>query len=49
MQKQTVEFVVEEKENTVTQIGRSVILQPAVHFSGGGVKWMEDKPKAVRE
>lgn len=47
MQTQTVEFAVETKDDTVKQIGKSVILQPTTNFSGGSVKWLEDKPKAT--
>lgn len=48
MDKQTVKFAVKKTDNTVTGIGRSHILHPEIHFSGGSVKWYEDKPKQQR-
>lgn len=47
MQTQTIEFAVAKKGNTITQIGKSVILQPTVKFTGGSTKWLEDKFKAT--
>lgn len=45
MDKQTVKFAVKKTGNIVTRIGRSCISHPEIHFSGGSVKWYEDKPK----
>ena len=45
MQSQTVTFAFTQKDGTVTQIGRSFILQPKTNFKGGTIKWYEDKPK----
>ena len=48
MDKQTIEFSVKKADNIVNQIGRSHISHPEIHFSGGSVKWYEDKPKQQR-
>ena len=45
MDKQTVEFAVKKSNNIVTGIGRSCVLHPEIHFSGGSIKWYEDKPE----
>ena len=45
MDKQTIEFSVKKSNNMVTSIGRSYILHPKIRFSGGSVKWYEDKRK----
>lgn len=45
MEKQTIGFAVEKLDNIVTRIGKSYITQPEIHFSGGTIKWYEDKPK----
>lgn len=45
MEKQTIEFAVQKTDNTVTGTGRSYIPHPVIRFSGGTVKWYEDKPK----
>ena len=44
MNKQTILFSVQEIDNTVTRIGRSYITHPEIKFSGGHIKWYEDKP-----
>ena len=47
MNKQTIKFVVEKKSNgQIKTIGKSVIRQPKINFSGGSIKWYEDKPKS---
>lgn len=38
-------FVVKEENSVVKQIGRSVILQPAVKPANRSIKWYEDKKK----
>lgn len=46
MEKQTVEFIVRSKNGVVTEIGKSVIVQPKTDFKpGSGIKWYEDKPR----
>ena len=45
MNKQTITFSVQEIDNTVTRIGRSYITHPEIKFSGGHIKWYEDKLK----
>lgn len=45
MNKQTATFAVKKKDGIVTQIGRSCIPQPKIKFSGGGIKWYEDRVK----
>ncbi len=35
-------FVTETKEGKVVQVGKSMILQPEIHFQGGSVKWFDD-------
>lgn len=44
MNKQTIEFAVQRTDNIVTRIGRSYISHPEIKFSGGHIKWYEDKP-----
>lgn len=45
MKKQTSEFTVVTDNKTVTQVGRSSIIQPRTYFRGGEVKWYQDKIK----
>ena len=46
MQKQTIQFAVEKTKNgQIKTIGKSVIEQPKINFSGGSIKWYEDKMK----
>lgn len=45
MKKQTTEFAVVTENKTVTQVGRSSIMQPRTCFRGGEVKWYQDKPR----
>lgn len=45
MNKQTIEFAVQRTDNIVTRIGRSYMSHPEIKFSGGTIKWYEDKPK----
>lgn len=47
MNKQTIEFAVQKTNNIVTRIGRSYISHPEIKFSGGHIKWYEDKPKTA--
>ena len=47
MQKQTVEFATTRKNGIITRIGRTGINQPKTNFSGGSVKFYEDKQKQV--
>lgn len=50
MQKQTIKFAV-ETTNTgqIKSIGKSVIKHPKVNFSGGSVKWYDDKSKSHKK
>lgn len=45
MDKQTIEFSVKKTDNIVTRIGKSHISHPEIHFTGGSIKWYEDKLK----
>ena len=45
MDKQTIEFSVEKTDNTVTRTGRSYISHPEICFSGGSIRWYQDRPK----
>ncbi len=45
MQKQTIEFVIRNKNTVVTEITKSTIYQPKTNFKGGFIKWYEDKSK----
>lgn len=45
MKKQTSEFAITTENKTVTQVGRSSIMQPRTYFKGGSVKWYQDKIK----
>jgi hypothetical protein len=51
MQKQTVEFAIEQKQGVVTRIGKSVITMPkvaddSVRSARKPMKWYKDKRKA---
>ncbi len=43
MEKQEVSFAVLIKDGVVTQVGKSVVLQPCIHFGGGSTKWYDGK------
>ena len=43
----TADFIVETKNGIAVNIGRNTIPVPETNFSGGSVKWYEDKPKKV--
>lgn len=45
MDKQTITFAVQETDNVDTKIGRSYMTHPEIKFSGGSIKWYEDKLK----
>ena len=45
MQKTRAYFAVETKNGIVKRVGRSMVVVPKTNFSGGSVKWLEDKPK----
>lgn len=45
MKAQTVEFAVTRKNNIITRVGRTSILQPKTNYKGGSIKWHKDKPK----
>ncbi len=45
MHEQTIEFAVQKTGGIVTRIGRAYIPHPEIKFSGGSIKWYEDKTK----
>ena len=45
MHTQTMKVAVIKKNNVIAQVGKGVIYQPKTNFSGGSVKWYEDKLK----
>ena len=49
MHKQIVEFVVEKtSDGQIKSIGKSIIGQPKTNFSGGSVRWYEDRLKTAK-
>ena len=42
MQKQTVEFVVQTKENIVDKVGKSSVLVPKTNYDGRKTCWFDD-------
>ena len=46
MKSQENSFLVSTKNGVVTNISNSYIMQPAVMFGNGSIKWYEDKVKA---
>lgn len=49
MHTQTVQFAVEKTKNgQIKTIGKFVIEQPKINFSGGSVKWYKDKLRNSR-
>lgn len=42
MQKTTITFAIKTTNGTITEIGRSSILQPKTNFKGGATKWFDD-------
>lgn len=42
MKKQRADFATVTKNNTVIEIGHSVIFQPEIKFKGGSVPWVDD-------
>lgn len=45
MYKQTIKFRINKIDNVVTKIERSYMTHPEIKFSGGSIKWYEDRPK----
>ena len=43
MQTQTLKFAVTKKCNVIDKVGRASICQPKTNFSGGSIKWYQDK------
>jgi hypothetical protein len=43
MQTQTVRIAVTKKGNVIDKVGRASICQPKTNFSGGSIKWYQDK------
>lgn len=48
MRKQITTFVTASNSGTVTQVGRSTIMQPTVNFKGCSIKWFDDS-KLIRK
>lgn len=48
MRKQITTFVTASNSGTVTQVGRSTIMQPTTNFKGGSIKWFDDS-KLIRK
>lgn len=49
MHKQMITFSIEKTNSgAIKSIGRSIIGQPKTNFSGGSVKWYEDKLKSSK-
>lgn len=45
MRRQTIEFAVQKIRDIVVRIGRSYITHPEIKFSGGSIRWYEDKAR----
>ena len=45
MNRQIVTFAVKKADGIVMQISKSYILQPEIKFSGGSIRWYEDRVK----
>ena len=45
MKTETLEFAVTKKGNVIEKIGRSSLPKPKTSFSGGSIKWYQDKPR----
>lgn len=45
MQTQTVRIAVTKKGNVIDRVGKSAIYQDKTDFSGGSIKWYQDKPR----
>lgn len=45
MDKQTIEFSVEKSDSILTRTGKSYILHPEIRFSGGSIRWHQDRTK----
>lgn len=43
MQTQTVRLAVTKKGNVIDKIGKSIVYQDRPNFSGGSIKWYQDK------
>ena len=43
MQTQTVRLAVTKKGNVIDRVGKSTIYQDKTNFSGGTIKWYQDK------
>lgn len=42
-------FVVETGKENQVRIGKSIIMQPEVHFNGKGIKWFDDSQLIKKE
>lgn len=45
MKTQAADFAVSKKGNVIDRVGKSSIPQDKTDFSGGSVKWYQDKPR----
>ena len=45
MRRQTIGFAVQKIRDMVVRIGRSYITHPEIKFSGGSIRWYEDKAR----
>ena len=45
MKPQTVTFAFTRDKGNITRMGKGSILQPESRFTGGTIRWYEDKPK----
>lgn len=45
MKTQVANFAVTKKGNAIDRVGKSSIPQPKTNFSGGSIKWYQDKPR----
>ena len=48
MRKQITTFASASKCGVISQVGKSAIMQPTVHFKGGSIKWFDDS-KLIRK
>ena len=43
------DFAVRTNNGIVTKVGKSSVYMPKTNFSGGHIKWYQDKPKKVHK
>lgn len=49
MDKSTAEFVVYTEKGVIQEIGKSVIMTPAIQYVGGTLNWYEDKKRITQK